>query len=82
MSENSEAKLLGILSTTFKVPVQDIGEDFSIDSVESWDSLAHLNLVLRLEHEFNISMSEDETVEIISLALIKLVLKDHGVPIS
>jgi len=36
----------------------------SVDTVEKWDSLQHLNLVLVLEEEFNISFSDQEIKEI------------------
>ena len=41
-----------VMADVFGLPLDAITEDASIDSIEAWDSLKHLNLVLALE-EFN-----------------------------
>jgi acyl carrier protein len=81
MIESVETRLLRIIETVFKVSSDNVDDDFSIDNVETWDSLAHLNLVLLIEQEFGVSFTEEETVEILSFKLIKLTLRDHGVEI-
>lgn len=75
----SESKLKQVLADVFGVEVSTIGETTSIDTVEEWDSVKHLNLVLALEAEFDITLTEEETVEILSYPLIKVVLEEHGV---
>jgi len=62
--------------------VSTIDETASVDTVSKWDSLNHLNLVLALEQQFNISLTEEQTVEILNYQLIKAVLKEHGVHFS
>ncbi len=78
MSEN-ELKLKKVIATVFKINVSDVNDDSSVDTVELWDSLNHLNLVLAIESEFNISLSEDQAVEIMSYPLIKIILNEHGI---
>jgi acyl carrier protein len=53
--------------------------DASPDTIENWDSVRHMNLVLALEEEFDFEFTDDQVVEIISYALIKIVLKEHGI---
>mgnify|MGYP003995503277 FL=1 len=74
-----ENKLKNVLADIFKIDAQSINEDTSVDNVEKWDSLTHLNLVLALEDAFNITFTEEQTVEILNYPLIKLVLQEHGV---
>ena len=74
-----EEKLKNVLGDVFKIEPQSINDDTSVDNVEKWESLTHLNLVLALEDAFNISFSEEQTVEILNYSLIKLVLQEHGV---
>jgi acyl carrier protein len=50
-----------------------------MDTVDSWDSLKHLNLVLALEEQFGVSLTEEQSFEILSYPLIKVVLAEHGV---
>lgn len=71
--------LRGLMADVFGVGVEEIGQDASIDTVEAWDSLKHLNLVLALEERFGVALTEQETVEILNYEIIRAVLRDHGV---
>ena len=77
-----EEELKQVLADVFGVAVSTISEETSVDTVEAWDSLKHLNLVLALEGKFNISLTEEQTIEILSYPLIKVVLQELGVSIS
>ena len=72
-------KLKQVLADVFKIDIQTINDDTSVDNVEKWDSLNHLNLVLALEEAFDISFTEEQTIEILYYPLIKMVLQEHGV---
>jgi acyl carrier protein len=78
MSNNVE-RLQRVMADVLKIEASEIGDDTSVDTVEEWDSLRHLNLVLALEQEFDISFTEEQTVEILNFPLIKLVLEEHQV---
>lgn len=80
---NSNEQLLkNTLATVFNVPVDIIGEDSSMDTLSQWDSVKHLNLVLAVEDAFNVSLTEEQSLEILSFPLIKIVLAEHGVNFS
>jgi acyl carrier protein len=74
-----EIKLKKVLADIFKIEVAAVNEETSVDTVDRWDSLNHLNLILALESEFNVSFSEEQSVEIMNYPLIKMVLEEHGV---
>ena len=74
-----EEKLKRVLANIFNINIDEIDDATSVDSVPQWDSLKHLNLVLALEHEFNITLSTEQTVEILNYSLIKAVLGEHGI---
>lgn len=76
-----ESQLKEIFSKLFHVDVTEINDESSMDTIEEWDSLKHLKLVLALEDECNVSFTEEESVEILSYALIKEVLKEHGIEV-
>jgi acyl carrier protein len=78
ISEN-EKKLRNVLSTVFETSPDEITEDSSPDNIKKWDSLHHMNLILVLEEEFKIELTEDQSVEIMNYKLIKLVLQEHGI---
>lgn len=76
---DNEIKLRYVIASVFQIDAAAISEDSSVDSIEAWDSLTHLNLVLALEQEFDVSLTEEEAVEILNFALIKITLAEHGV---
>jgi len=55
-----------IMSRVLKLPVEEITEDSSSETIPNWDSLAHLNLVLAFEEEFKVSFSTDEILRMMS----------------
>ena len=75
----NEQKLKQVLSDLFDIPVESVGDKTSPDTVPRWDSVCHLNLVLALEGAFDVSFTEEQSVEILSYPLIKAVLQEHGV---
>ena len=77
--QQQEQKLKEVLSRIFNVSLDAITEDASPDTIENWDSLRHMNLVLALEEEFGVEFTDDQVVEILSYKLIKIVLKEHGI---
>ena len=76
---NNEQKLKQIISSVFKVDISTINNGTSPDSIESWDSLNHLNLVLAVEEGFQVTFTEEQTVEILNYELIVETLKELGI---
>ena len=71
-------KLKQILSSTLNVPEEQIKEESSVENVEGWDSLAHLNIILSLEQSFGISISPEEAIEMTSLTSMRKKLRELG----
>jgi len=55
-----ETKIYEIISDILKVDVKQIKRDLCIGDVEEWDSLAHLQIFMELEKEFDIKFSMDD----------------------
>ena len=52
---------------------ETIDEGSSPDSIENWDSLHHMNLVLALEEEFDVEFSDEQVMKMDSVGeIIKL----------
>jgi len=73
-------RVLEIVSQVMGVPVETLSEQSSPDTVESWDSLNHMNLVLALEEEFGIQFSDDQIVGMLSVEAMIAALKDKAPP--
>ena len=56
-----------------------ITNETSSTSVEVWDSLAHITLMLELQSTYDITFSVEEALAIKDCATIKRVLTDKGV---
>jgi acyl carrier protein len=72
----NENALKQVIATLLNVDPASIGPDASMDTIPSWDSLRHMNLVLALEDEFQVSIPDDDAGNITSYQLIKLVLEN------
>ncbi|MBH09579.1 MAG: hypothetical protein CMG74_04345 [Candidatus Marinimicrobia bacterium] len=71
-----ENQIKSIMSSVFEIPVSKIDDESSPDTIESWDSLKHINFVIALEEELDINFSDNEIIELINLKLIMLVVTD------
>lgn len=69
-------KIKQVMSAIFDVSVDTIADDASIDNIENWDSLRHLNLILALEEEFGISIPDDEVGNLVNYKLIEITLNE------
>ena len=76
MNNNIEDRIKNVMSAVFEISIEEINDESSPDTIELWDSLKHLNLVLALEEEFNVQFTDDNLIELINLKLIKLVVTD------
>lgn len=65
-----------LMASIFEMEVSDIGNDASPETIESWDSLRHMNLIVALEDEFNIQFTDEEMLQMLNFQLISLILKE------
>jgi len=69
-------RIIKIVSQVMGVPIEKINGDSSPDTIEEWDSLKHMNLVLALEEEFGIQFTDEQIVEMLSVELIVEVMNE------
>jgi len=74
-----DAKVENLLSEVLQMPAAEITDDLAMKSVDAWDSLKHMELVVSLEQSFEIQLSFDEIVTMQSVSEIKRVLRERGV---
>jgi acyl carrier protein len=65
-----------VMATMLNIDPAEINAESSMDTIASWDSLRHMNLVLALEEEFGVQIPDEEAANITSYKLIQLVLRD------
>lgn len=70
MSTSVHSRVSAIVADLFERPLAEIRPESSPDTIEAWDSLQHLNLVLALEQEFSIQFTPEEIEQLLSVELI------------
>ena len=59
-------RIRDVLSAVFRLAPAAIGEDLSSDSLEAWDSLKHMQVVVALEQEFGVEFEDEEIPRLLS----------------
>jgi acyl carrier protein len=65
-----------ILADIFSIPVEQITLMSSPETIENWDSLNHLNLVLAIEQEFGLQLMPEEIDQVLSVGHIMALLDE------
>lgn len=60
---DTKAKLQEIFRDVFDDDEIELFDEMTADDVEDWDSLSHVNLILRIEKEFNVKFTVDEITD-------------------
>ncbi len=79
MSSDIEERVRRVLAATFGVPLDSITEGSDSDSLEGWDSMNHLHLILALEGEFDITFEPEEAVALVSVRAIERAIRERKV---
>ena len=64
-----DTRLEKILKEVFQVEKIDL--NLSMDEIPKWDSFKHYELIIAVENEFKIKLEIADTIEIISIPIIK-----------
>ena len=63
-----------ILADIFQVPVEQITLMWSPETIENWDSITHLNVVLAIEQEFGVQILPEEFEQLLSVEQIMVLV--------
>lgn len=74
-----EEQVKEIMASVFEVDKNQITADTTPQSLENWDSLRHINLVVALEEAFEVEFDEEEIADMISYKLVLHFLKEKKV---
>ena len=74
MKNKLEDRIKNIMSAVFEIPEEQIKDNSSPDTIESWDSLKHMNLIIALEEEFEVEFTDNEIYEMMNYTLIKSII--------
>ena len=66
-----QERIKGVMAQIFNVDVNSITEDSSPESIERWDSLKHMQLILAIEDEFDVTFPDDDIPNLLSTRAIE-----------
>jgi acyl carrier protein len=67
-TEGVNERVRGILSALLNLPLDRVPDDGSRETLEEWDSLKHMHLVLALEEEFGIEFDDEDVSGLTTVA--------------
>ena len=74
----TDDKLKQVMAAVLRVPADEIDDSTSPDTVEQWSSLAHLDLILAIEQEFDVTIPDEEVGDLTSLRLLRLTVEEQA----
>lgn len=78
-TKTSKDRLYETIESILGVPYGTVTEGSSPETVPSWDSLNHLNMVMAIESEFGVTFSPEDVIDMRNVGLIQTILRDYGV---
>ena len=76
MDKHISKRVKKIMSIIFSIPIENINDNSSDETIEGWDSIAHINLTVALEEEFGIQFELSDIPELITYKEILAKIKD------
>ncbi|MUG92012.1 hypothetical protein F7734_05875 [Scytonema sp. UIC 10036] len=73
-----ESKLRQAIAEALEVAPEVLAPDASSDTIEAWDSLKHLDVILNIERSYNVKFKTSEIAELVSVARIEDALRQHN----
>lgn len=70
-----------IFQDSFSLREEDFNEQLTMEAVELWDSVGHINLVATVEDTFGIEMTIEEMSEFVSYEKGLDILRGYGIEI-
>ncbi len=71
MTDLIGTRLRTIMSATFGIPVAALDDTSGPATVDGWDSMNHLHLIVAIEAEFGVSFDPEEALELASLTMLR-----------
>jgi len=74
-----EQKLKTVMADIFEISIDQINASTTMENIEAWDSLKHIELIAAIEEKFEIVLETEEMIEMISFKDIKRILSAKGI---
>jgi len=72
-----ENRIKKVIADVLLIEVDQIDDNLSPETIESWDSMNQMNIVVALEEEFDIQISDEDIIEMLNLKLINSIISEY-----
>lgn len=69
MTKNKDI-IIELIAATCEVDINKIDIKSSMSTIEEWDSLKQMDIILNLEEKFNVEFADIDIIELTSVALL------------
>ena len=74
----NDEKYLDAFVSALDISVEDV-EKAAFKSFSQWDSVGHVNLMSKIEEEFDVSLEADDILDFTSFPAGKIILAKYGI---
>ncbi|ABW28606.1 acyl carrier protein [Acaryochloris marina] len=67
MPATNQERVIQVISNILNIPTDKLTLDSSPASIEQWESMKHINLVLAIEEEFDVQFDDEQIAELQSV---------------
>lgn len=79
---NLTQRIREALSLALQVPLEEIPADLSFGDLPQWDSMGHMEVMMRLEEFFGIEINADTIAALTSVTAIRQYLEDNHLGVT
>lgn len=72
-----EVRIRQVMADIFDLDIDVISSESSQDNIEKWDSISHLNLIVALEEEFEISIPMEDVGIMTNFKIVLAVINEQ-----
>lgn len=70
MTDSTFDQVRSIASDIFGIPADKVTAESSPETIENWDSIQHLNLVLAIEEKFGVQLEPEDIEQMKNIAAV------------
>lgn len=76
---NNEQKLTQAFVNALGIDEPSVKDELTYNTIEQWDSTAHMVLIAELENTFDVMLDTDDIIDMSSVAQAKVILAKYDV---
>jgi acyl carrier protein len=67
-----------LLADVLQLPLELVTPDLAFGDLPQWDSMGHMEVMMRLEEEFGVTVDTDLIAELVDIPAVCAYLKENG----